>query len=253
MIKILLSGANGRMGQAISNLVKDRDDCRIIAGVDINDSIEMNIFKSFEKVPANLDIDVIIDFTNPSVFRQLVDFAKAKSLPLVVATTGLSKEDMEYMRLASKELPILYSANMSIGISLMKDLVKKASLFLGQDFDIEIVERHHNQKIDAPSGTALALADAINSVNDNKYDYIYDRQAKREKRQANEIGISSIRGGNIIGDHDIIFAGNNEIIEINHRALSRNIFADGALRAALFIKDKEKGLYSIDDLVKNLN
>jgi len=251
MTNILLSGANGRMGQAIASLVNSREDCNIIAGVDINTSISnsFNVYESFDRVPVDIAIDVIVDFTNPKGLMPLADFAKERKIPVVVATTGLSKTEMEYLHEISNYTAVFYSANMSIGICLIKELVKKATAFLGEDFDIEIVEKHHNQKLDAPSGTALAIADCINQADNNKYEYIYDRHSRKSKRSTNEIGLSSIRGGNIIGDHDVIFAGNNEIVEISHKALSRNIFADGALRAALFLKDKEKGYYHMDNLL----
>ncbi|HHT92017.1 MAG TPA: 4-hydroxy-tetrahydrodipicolinate reductase [Clostridiaceae bacterium] len=251
MTRILLSGANGRMGQAIVKLASNRNDCKIVAGIDINTNVknDFEVYASFSEVPEDLDVDVIIDFTNPSLLIPLADFARDRKTPLVVATTGLSKQDMEYLQETAKTTSVLYSANMSLGICLLKDLVKRAVLFLGEGFDIEIIEKHHNQKLDAPSGTALALADSINAVDNNKYEYIYDRHSRKAKRSPREIGFSSIRGGNIVGDHDVIFAGNNEIIEISHKALSRDIFADGALRAALFLKDNEKGFYTMDDLL----
>lgn len=156
------------------------------------------------------------------------------------------------MRAASEKIPVFWSANMSIGICLLKELVKKAAAFLGESYDIEIVERHHNRKLDAPSGTALAIADAINASAGDKYCYEYDRHSRRAKRKKTEIGISSVRGGNIVGDHEVIFAGQNEIIEINHKAMSRNLFADGAVKAAFFLKDKPAGFYGMDSLYKNI-
>lgn len=168
----------------------------------------------------------------------------------MIATTGFSAEDVEKIRLLAGKIAVFRSANMSIGICLIKNLVKKAAAFLGEDFDIEIVERHHNQKLDAPSGTALAIADAINEADNNKFEYIYDRHSRAAKRGKHEIGISAVRGGNIVGDHDVIFAGNNEVIEINHRALSRNIFAEGAIRAAIYLVGKPAGLYDMDKMVE---
>ena len=211
MTRILLSGANGRMGQAIVKLAGSRNDCRIVAGVDINtnEKNDFEVYASFAEVPENLDIDVIIDFTNPSLLIPLADFARDRKTPLVVATTGLSKQDMEYLQETAKTTSVLYSANMSLGICLLKDLVKRAVLFLGEGFDIEIIEKHHNQKLDAPSGTALVLADCIHAVDNKKYEYIYDRHSIKAKRSPREIGSGSIRGGNIVGDHDVIFAGNN--------------------------------------------
>lgn len=251
MTDILLNGCNGRMGQAIVSLAAQKRDCRIIAGVDMQNK-QLNDFPVFEKisdVPEDIHPSVIIDFTNSAALKSLADFAVERKIPLVVATTGLSENDMDYLRKASEHTAVFYSANMSIGICLVKELVKRATAFLGEGFDIEIVEKHHNQKLDAPSGTALAIADAINSVDNNKYEYIYDRHSRKAKRSPREIGFSAVRGGNIVGDHDVIFAGNNEIIEINHKALSRNIFADGAVRAAMFMKDKTTGFYSMDNLL----
>ncbi len=251
MTNILLNGCNGRMGQAIVNLVSANEDCSIVAGVDISNHINNSfpVFNNINNVPVEIKPNVIIDFTNPAGLRQLADFALNRKIPLVVATTGLSQDDMDYLKSTSEKNAVFYSANMSIGICLLKDLVKRATAFLGEGFDIEIIEKHHNQKLDAPSGTALALADSINSVDNNKYEYMYDRHSRKAKRSPHEIGFSSIRGGNIVGDHDVLFAGNNEIIEISHKALSRNIFADGALRAAKFMQDKQTGFYSMDNLL----
>ena len=174
----------------------------------------------------------------------------AHKVPVVVATTGLSKEDEKLMAEASKSIPLFWSANMSLGVCLLKELAKKAAAFLGEGYDIEIVEKHHNRKLDAPSGTALAIADAINESEGDKFNYEYDRHSKRAKRKPNEIGISSVRGGNIVGDHEVIFAGQNEIIEITHKAMSRSLFADGAVKAAFFLKDKPAGFYDMNCLLE---
>ncbi len=194
----------------------------------------------------------MIDFSNPAALPGLLDYTVSRNIPVVIATTGLSREDEQAMRAASEKIPVFWSANMSIGICLLKELVKKAAAFLGESYDIEIVERHHNRKLDAPSGTALAIADAINASAGDKYCYEYDRHSRRAKRKKTEIGISSVRGGNIVGDHEVIFAGQNEIIEINHKAMSRNLFADGAVKAAFFLKDKPAGFYGMDSLYKNI-
>ena len=248
MIKVLLSGCLGKMGQVITNLSHDYDNLKIVAGIDRkNDSnLDYPIYSNVGDVLE--DVDVIIDFSNPSLFDNLLKFATSKKIPLVMCTTGLSLDQKEKLNDASKVIPIFFSANMSIGINLLINLAKKASTFLGDDFDIEIVEKHHNQKVDAPSGTALLIADSINSVIPKK-DYIYDRHEKFQARQKSEIGIHSIRGGSISGEHTVIFAGNDEIIEVKHTALSKNVFGNGALKAAMFLYDKQTGMYTMDNLI----
>lgn len=248
MIKVLLSGCLGKMGQVITKLSHDYDDLKIVAGVDIkNDTtLDFPIYANVNDISE--DIDVIIDFSNPSLFDNLLNFATSKKIPLVMCTTGLSKEQKEKLNDASKIISVFFSANMSIGINLLINLAKKASTFLGDDFDIEIVEKHHNQKVDAPSGTALLIADSINSVIPKK-DYVYDRHSKYEARKKSEMGIHSIRGGSISGEHTVIFAGNDEIIEIKHTALSKKVFGNGAIKAAIFLHDKQAGMYTMDDLV----
>ena len=254
MTKILLHGCNGRMGRTIAELVASKEDCRILCGVDVTsrEDADFPVYTSFEAIPADKKPDVIIDFSHFSALPALAAYAKQNRIPAVIATTGFSASDLDSIRELSKHIAVFRSANMSVGICLLKNLVKKAAVFLGEDFDIEIVERHHNQKLDAPSGTALAIADAINEADNNKYEYIYDRHSRSAKRSKHEIGISAVRGGNIVGDHDVIFAGNNEILEINHRALSRGIFAEGAVRAALYIADKPAGMYDMDKMVEEL-
>lgn len=250
MTNILLNGCNGKMGRVITDLVASTDNAQIVAGLDLN-ATQNSDFPVFSVASeCTVACDVIIDFSHPTALELLLKYALSTKTPIVVATTGLSSAQVETLRKAATQIPVFYSANMSIGICLLKDLVKKATSFLGDDFDIEIVERHHNQKLDAPSGTALAIADVINSVNTDKYQYIYDRHNKNAKRSKHEIGISSVRGGNIVGDHEVIFAGNNEVIEINHFAMSRNIFADGAVRAAIFLKSKEPGFYDMNSLLE---
>lgn len=210
------------------------------------------VFSAAADIPAELRADVIIDFSHPSAVRAIVDYAIKTKTPIVIATTGITRDDYEYMHEASKKNAIFHSANMSLGICLLKELVKKAAIFLGSDFDVEIVERHHNQKIDAPSGTALAIADAINAACNDRYEYIYDRHSRSARRSKREIGISAVRGGNIIGDHEVIFAGNNEVIEITHKAASRDVFADGAVRAALFLADKPAGFYGMESMIEEI-
>lgn len=250
MINILLSGCNGHMGQVITRLSEDFDELNIAAGSDINDNIK-NSYPVFTSLnDCDVKVDVIIDFSNPKAFNGLVEYAKEKRIPLIMCTTGLSPEQVSILKNdLSKRIPVFYSANMSLGVNLLIDLVKKATKILGDQFDIEIVEKHHNQKIDAPSGTALAIADAINETFDEKYKYTYDRHSKRKKRSKDEIGIHSVRGGTIVGDHSVIFAGKDEILEINHTATSKEIFAVGALKAAIFLANKKPGLYSMTELI----
>ncbi len=249
MIKIILSGCNGKMGQVITKLAAERDDLKIVAGLDIVDS-DKNGYPIFTNVKScNIIADVIIDFSNPAAFDPLMEYAVSRKIPIVMATTGLSGANLKTLQSVSKDIPVFFSANMSLGVNLLIDLVKKAARILEDNFDIEIVEKHHNQKIDAPSGTALAIADAINSALEQKQEYIYDRHSRRKKRSKREIGIHAVRGGTIVGDHSVIFAGNDEIIEINHIAMSKEIFGTGALKAAKFLSDKKPGFYNMNDLL----
>jgi len=251
MINILMSGCNGTMGQVITRLAKKYDNLRIAAGFDISNSIKNDypVFRSLED--CDVPVDVIIDFSHPAACESVLKFALKRKIPLVLATTGLSQEQKKMAEEASREIPIFHSANMSLGINLLIDLVKKAAKFLESNYDIEIIEKHHNQKIDAPSGTALMLADSINSVLEQKKNYIYDRHLQRKKRTKNEIGIHSVRGGTIVGEHSVIFAGNDEIIEINHIATSKDIFGTGALKAAMFLHGKAPGMYDMKDMLED--
>ncbi len=255
MTRIAINGCNGRMGQAISNLIlgdaEGQYDCTVVYGIDVVDTVSnpYPVFASASDVPADMSVDCIIDFSHFSVVRSIIEFAISRSTPIVVATTGITAEDKLFMQEASKQIPLFYAANYSIGICVLKDLVRRASLLLGESFDVEIVEKHHNKKLDAPSGTALALADAVNEANDDKYEYIYDRHPRSAKRAKTEIGISSVRGGNIIGDHDVIFAGENEVIELSHKAMSRCVFANGAIRAAVYLADKPAGSYNMESML----
>lgn len=254
MINILLSGCNGNMGQVITRLSEDFSGLKIAAGSDINNKIKNSypVFTSLNE--CDIKVDVIIDFSNPKAFNGLVEYAQERRIPLVMCTTGLSAEQISMLKNdVSKRIPVFFSANMSIGINLLIDLVKKAAKILEGQFDIEIIEKHHNLKIDAPSGTALAIADAINDTLNEKCEYTYDRHSKRKKRGKQEIGIHAVRGGTIVGDHSVIFAGKDEIIEINHTATSKEIFAVGALKASLFLANKKPGLYSMDDLIAESN
>lgn len=250
MTDIILSGCFGKMGRVITKSVSEREDCKIAAGVDIIEAeADFPVFNSFDSV--TVKADVIIDFSNPAALESMLDFAVKNNCGAVIATTGLSEAQINRINEASKIIPIFYSANMSIGVSLITELAKKAAHVLGKDFDIEIVEAHHNQKIDSPSGTALMIADSISQALDTKPRYEFDRHSKREKRTADEIGIHSIRGGTIVGEHEIIFAGHDEIIKISHSARSKELFAVGAINAAVFLKGKPSGMYSMKQLVED--
>lgn len=250
MINILLNGCNGRMGQVITRLAKDDGNVRIAAGVDLNrDGFknDYNVYSNLEDV--NEKADVIIDFSNIRGLPSLLEYAVKSSTPVVICTTGQSPEDKEKIKAASLKVPVLTSANMSLGINLILNLVKTAAKALEDSFDIEIIEKHHNQKADSPSGTALAIADSINSALKTPKEYIYGRHSKTEKRTEKEMGIHAIRGGSIVGDHSVIFAGSGEVIEINHTALSRDVFGVGALSAAKYLYNKAPGLYTMNDVI----
>ena len=249
MVNIIVSGCNGKMGKFISSVISDRDDCKVVAGFDINTQANDGFPIYAESDEYKGEADVIIDFSHPSSLEKLLKYAKSNNLPIVIATTGLSDEQKNDLAEASKFVPGFSSANMSIGVSLIAELAKTAAKILGQGFDIEIIEKHHNQKIDAPSGTALMLADAICEVVPEEMTYEYNRQAKRSKRTKNEIGIHAVRGGTIVGEHDVIFAGRDEVITISHSATSKEVFAVGAVNAALFLVNKEPKLYSMKDFV----
>lgn len=241
------------MGQVITKIARYREDVKITAGFDISQSVS-NDFPVFTRLDdCNVAVDVIVDFSHPSALQNILDYAVSRKIPLVIATTGLSDEQLSKIKQAAASTPILYSANMSLGVNLLLELVQKAAKLLYTNFDIEIVERHHNQKIDAPSGTALALADAINRALPEKYRYVYDRHTRRVKRSKDEIGIHSVRGGNIAGDHTVIFAGSDEIIELRHIANSKEIFGVGALKAAVFMHNKAPGFYTMRDLFGEIN
>ncbi len=248
MTNIILNGCNGKMGFAVTNCVNSREDCEITAGVDLN-TAQNHGYPVVSNIKDVTQGDVIIDFSHPSCLTSVLEYAVNNKVPAVIATTGLSDADVDNIKAASKKVPIFFTFNMSLGVNLLVELAKTAQKVLSNGFDIEIVEKHHNQKIDAPSGTAIMLANALNEAADGKYTYEYDRHSKREKRNENEIGIHSIRGGTIVGDHDIIFAGTDEVVTLSHSAYSKNVFAVGAVNAAIFIKDKAPGLYNMSDLV----
>ncbi|GHU54159.1 4-hydroxy-tetrahydrodipicolinate reductase [Clostridia bacterium] len=248
MLRIVICGANGKMGKVIYNCLASRDNFEVIGGIDIdtNSYADFQIVKSANELPETPD--VIIDYSHPNSLNDLLSYAKSMHTPLVLATTGYDNEQIAFVKKASSIVPIFFSWNMSLGINLLLSLSKKAASVLGDDFDIEIVEKHHNQKLDAPSGTALMLADAINDT-DKPYRYEYDRHSKRGKRPNNEIGIHSVRGGTIVGEHEVLFAGRDEIISLKHIANSKEIFAVGSINAAAFLVKQENGLYTMDELV----
>lgn len=248
MTRIILSGCSGKMGAAVLSCAAGRSDCEITAGVDLfaPKDPSYTYAKSFSEL--GTDGDVIIDFSNPAVLDDMLGYAKEKKIPCVICTTGYNEEQKEKIFSAAKEIPVFYSGNMSLGINLIIELAKKAAAVFGEDFDVEIVEQHHNQKLDAPSGTALMIADAVAGVREES-EYVYDRHSYRKKREKKEIGIHSVRGGNIVGEHEIIFAGTDEVLTISHSARSKTVFAVGALNAAVFIKGKAPGMYDMSDLL----
>ncbi len=246
-----MHGCNGKMGRMITELVKNDDGAVIAAGVDTYTGIA-NDYPVYESIDqCDTDVDVVIDFSNAGAVDALLDYCAEKKIPVVLCTTGLSEEQLEKVRETSEKTAVLKSANMSMGINLLLKLLKDAAKVLGNaGYDIELVERHHNQKLDAPSGTALALADSINEALNGEYHYVYDRSQVRQKRDAKEIGISAVRGGTIVGDHEVIFAGTDEVIEFRHSAYSRNVFAKGAVEAAKFLAGKETGMYDMGDVIQ---
>ncbi len=251
MIRVLLSGCNGKMGRVITRVISSSDDFKLAAGFDVNSSVA-NTYPVYTDIhECKEEVDVVIDFSSPSAFEAVLGYALSRKKPVIIATTGLSQSNRKAMEEAAKVIPVFHSANMSLGINLITDLVKKTAQLLKGSFDIEIVEKHHNQKLDAPSGTALAIAEAINSALGSNLEYVYDRHSRLKKRGKNEIGIHAVRGGTIVGEHSVIFAGADEIIEIRHTALSKEIFAAGALKAARFICGKAPGFYTMEDLLRD--
>lgn len=251
MVKVILNGASGAMGKVVADLISADPDMEVVVGVDNRADMDaaFPIMDSINKV--NVAADVVIDFSSVEAADTLLDFIEQKKIPAVICTTGLSEAQIDRINELSSVSPILRSANMSLGINILsKVLAEVAPTLKKAGFDIEIVEAHHRRKLDAPSGTALLLADSINSSMDEKLDYTYDRSDRHEKRREDEIGISSVRGGTIVGDHDVIFAGEDEVISFNHRAYSRKIFANGAIAAAKFLMGKSNGLYDMSDVIK---
>ena len=253
MTNIILSGCGGRMGQAIIRATQESDTVRIVAGVDINaaavaPACTFPVYSTIDEFPDKAD--VIIDFSHHTALHTLAAYAEKTGTPIVVCTTGHTDEERAEMEALAKKVAVFFSGNMSIGINLLMELCRTASETLGIAFDVEIIEKHHNQKLDAPSGTALMIADAIADTREQS-DYVYDRHSVRKKREPSEIGIHSVRGGTIVGEHEVIFAGNQEMITISHSAMSREIFASGALRAATYLCGKPAGLYNMSDMIRN--
>lgn len=250
MTKIVMYGCNGKMGQVISQLAKEMEQVKIVAGIDQYDGIknEYPVYKTLEDCKE--DFDVIIDFSNAKAVNTLLEYCKENKKPVVLCTTGLSEEQIKFVEEVSKETAVLRSANMSLGVNTLLKLVQAAAKVLATaGFDMEIVEKHHNQKVDAPSGTALAFAEALNEAMNNEYYYQYDRSQIREKRDKKEIGISAVRGGTIVGEHEVIFAGTDEVIEFKHTAYSKAIFGKGALEAGVFLAKKPAGLYNMSHVI----
>lgn len=252
MIRVIMNGCNGKMGQVISGLVAGDEELTMVAGIDPVDDGH-NSYPVFADITAcDIEADVLIDFSTAKVVDKLLDYCVEKNLPCVLCTTGLSPEQLEKVSESAKKVAILKSANMSLGINLLLKMLKEAAGVLAPaGFDIEVVEKHHNLKLDAPSGTALALADSINEEFDNSYEYVYDRSTRREKRSQKEIGISAVRGGTIVGDHDVIFAGTDEVITFSHTAYSKSVFAKGAVQAAKYLAGKEAGMYTMADVINS--
>lgn len=250
MVKIIMHGCNGKMGQVITGIVAADPAAEIVAGIDVVDNRD-NGYPVFTDInDCDVEADVIIDFAAAVAVGKLLDYSASKQIPVVLCTTGLSEEQLAKVKTTSEKVAVLKSANMSLGINTLIKLLKDAAnVFAPAGYDIEIVERHHNQKLDAPSGTALALADSINEARNNEYEYVYDRSQVRQKRDKKELGISAVRGGTIVGDHEVIFAGVDEVIEFKHTAYSKSVFAKGAVEAAKFLADKPAGMYDMSDVI----
>ena len=247
MVNIIIQGIAGRMGHVLCDMIAQRTDCRVLAGIDQADGAVNGIpvYDSLDKLDGQGD--VLIDFSSPAAVEKALPYCQAHHLPAVICTTGLSEELQLKIVQLSREVPVFKSANMSLGINLLAELCKRASAILGESYDVEIIEQHHHNKLDAPSGTALLLADAINEENDGAYHYVYDRSSVRQKRDPKELGISSVRGGSIVGDHEVLFCGPDEVVTLKHTAYSRSVFANGAVSAALYLAKKEPGLYNMSD------
>lgn len=249
MTRIVICGANGHMGRTIAACIAQRTDCTVIAGVDLNTAqyADFPIYSALSALPEKPD--VIIDFSHPSTLESLIDYCLTTGTPAVFATTGYTDEQVAAIKQAAEQIPVFFTWNLSIGINLLAELARKATSVLGGQFDVEIIEKHHNQKIDAPSGTALMLANAVNEAMPEPCQYVYDRHSRRSKREKKEIGIHAIRGGTIVGEHEILFAGQDETISLSHSAASKSVFGVGSVNAAIFLSKKPAGIYDMSDLV----
>ena len=251
MVKAIMHGCNGKMGQVISGLIKEDPQIEIVAGIDTFQEItnEYPVFASLKE--CKVEAEVVIDFSNASAVDELLETCVERNLPVVLCTTGLSEEQLQKVEDAGRKVAVLRSANMSLGINLLMKLLKEAAAVLAPaGFDIELVEKHHNQKLDAPSGTAVALADSVNEALNNEYTYKYDRSQERKKREKNEIGIVAVRGGTIVGEHDVIFAGADEVITFQHTAYSKAVFGKGAVEVAKYLAGKPAGMYGMSDVIQ---
>ena len=250
MTRIIMHGCNGHMGRVITDLVSKDDECKIVAGIDPFDDGH-NDYPVFASVnDCDVEADVIIDFAAAKAEDALLDYCEKKQIPVVVCTTGLTDEQIEHVRKTACKVAVLKSANMSLGINMLMKLLQDATKILAPaGFDVEIVEKHHNKKVDAPSGTAIMLGNAANKSLNGEYHFVFDRSERREKRDPKEIGFSAVRGGTIVGVHDVIYAGEDEVIELNHQAFSRGVFAKGAVQAAKFLQGKEPGVYTMRDVI----
>ncbi|WP_138303507.1 MULTISPECIES: 4-hydroxy-tetrahydrodipicolinate reductase [Eubacteriales] len=251
MVKVIMHGCNGKMGQVITRMAASDPELKIVAGVDAR-AQALNDYPVFGDISdCDAEVDVVIDFSNAAAVDHLLDWCQEKQMPVVLCTTGLSEEQLKKVEDAAKRTAVLKSANMSLGVNLLMKLLQDAAKVLAPEgFDMEIVERHHNQKVDAPSGTAIALADALNGALEEDYEYVYDRSGQRKKRDSHEIGISAVRGGTIVGEHEVIFAGEDEVIEFKHTAYSKALFAKGAVAAAKFLAGKGPGRYDMSDVIQ---
>lgn len=249
MLNIAVSGCSGKMGRVIYDVINNRDDCKVCCGIDISGT-EYADFPVYTKISELQEKpDIFIDYSHPSLLDDLLEYCLSTGTPIIFATTGYNDNQISQIHKASEQIPVFFTFNMSLGINLLAELAKKATQILGGQFDIEIVEKHHNQKIDAPSGTAIMLANAINEELNNSYTYIYDRHSVRQKRGKTEIGLHAVRGGTIVGEHEIIFAGRDEVISLSHSATSKEVFAVGSVNAAVYMANKPAGLYNMKDLI----
>lgn len=251
MVRVIMHGCNGRMGRVVTGLISEDEKITIVAGVDTYTGVpnDYPVFESIEK--CDVDADVVIDFSNAGAVDGLLDYCMEKKLPVVLCSTGLSEEQLKKVEESAKKTAVLKSANMSMGINLLLKLLKDATKVLAPaGYDVEIIEKHHNQKLDAPSGTAIALADSINETMENSFEYVYDRSKERKKRGAKEIGISAVRGGTIVGEHEVLYAGADEVIEFKHTAYSRGVFGKGAVEAAKYLAGKPAGRYEMSDVIQ---